>query len=314
MCWAPQFRRSGFPNQSCDQKTIAFKKENIMTIAITGATGELGKLVVTALKGQSAEANPIALVRSPEKADALGVATRAFDYEKPEILRSALAGIDTLLLISSNAIGDREAQHRNVIDAAQAAGVGHIVYTSLLHADSSTIGLAEEHRATERLIRAAGVEYSFLRNGWYLENYNGAIAGAAATGRLTGAAGSGRISAASREDYALAAAKVLLDPGAHRGKTYELAGDDAFTLEQLAAAIQTEAKVIMQYDNLSEAEYVNYLVSLGVPEGFTSAMIAGWETEIAKDMLFDDSRVLSTLIGRPTKTLSAAIRSALTVS
>jgi len=149
-----------------------------MTIAITGATGQLGRLVIEKLKTRTAPSNIVALVRSPAKAADLGIAARAADYAKPETLASALAQVDTLLLISSSEVGQRAQQHRNVIEAAKKAGVKHIVYTSLLHADTSVLNLAEEHIATEQMLKASGIVHTILRNGWYTENYTGSVPGA----------------------------------------------------------------------------------------------------------------------------------------
>src|SRR5687767_13103261 len=153
-----------------------------MTIAITGATGQLGRLVVDRLKDRVPAETIVALVRDRAKGADLGVPTRQADYDRPETLGPALAGVDTLLLISASEVGKRAAQHRNVIAAAKQAGVKWIVYTSILHADRSPIGLAEEHLATERELQASGIPFTLLRNGWYTENYTGSIGGALAGG------------------------------------------------------------------------------------------------------------------------------------
>ncbi|WP_317175162.1 NAD(P)H-binding protein [Hymenobacter qilianensis] len=155
-----------------------------MTIAITGATGQLGRLVVEKLKAQIGADHIIGLVRSKAKAADLGVPTRQADYSQPDTLPAALAGVDTLLLISSNEVGQRIAQHRNVIEAAKQAGVQRIVYTSVLHADTSSLSLADEHLATEALLKESGLEYTLLRNGWYTENHLGSIPGALAGGHF----------------------------------------------------------------------------------------------------------------------------------
>ena len=194
------------------------------TIAITGATGQLGRLVLHSLKTRAPGATVIALARSPAKAADLGVSVRQADYtQDPATLATALAGVDTLLLISGNEIGQREAQHRHVIEAAQRAGVKHLVYTSLLHADRSPLSLAPEHLATEAMIRASGIPATVLRNGWYTENYD--LKGAVKNGAILGAAGDHALQPAPRQDYAEAAATVLTTDG-HAGHTYELAGDE----------------------------------------------------------------------------------------
>lgn len=280
-----------------------------MKIGITGATGQLGRLVVDELKGKVAANDLVALVRSPEKAADLGVEVRGADYDMPDTLERALPGIDTLLLISGSEVGKRAIQHRNVIEAAKKAGVKWIVYTSLLHADTSSISLAAEHRATEAALKESGIPFTFLRNGWYTENYTGSIPGALGAGAFIGSAGEGRISAATRADYAEAAVAVLTGSG-HEDKTYELAGDEAFTLRDLAAEISSQTGRDIPYKNLPEADYAAALTSFGLPEALAQA-IAGWDVAASKDVLYDDSRQLSKLIGRPTTALSVAVAEAL---
>lgn len=281
-----------------------------MKIGVTGATGQLGKLVVDQLKGKVGKESIVALVRDPEKAKNLGVETRLFDYDKPGGLNEQLKGIDRLLLISANEIGKRARQHKNVIDAAKNAGVKWLVYTSLLHADSTTINLAAEHLDTEKMVRASGLEYTILRNGWYTENYTGSIGGALAGGAFIGSAGSGKISSASRADYAEAAATVVSD-GSHKGKVYELAGDTAYTLNDLAAEISKHAGKVIPYRNLPEAEYAKILESFGIPKGIADA-IASWDVSASKGDLFDNSRQLSKLIGRQTTPMAETVKSATT--
>jgi len=280
-----------------------------MTIAISGATGQLGRLIVAKLKNKVAAADIVALVRTPAKAADLGVAARAADYAKPETLASALAGVDTLLLISSSEIGQRAVQHANVIAAAKSASVKRIVYTSLLHADTSPLSLADEHRGTEADLKASDVPFTILRNGWYTENYTGSIGGALAGGAFIGSAGQGRIASAARADYADAAVVALTGSG-HVGKTYELAGDVSYTLADLAAEISRQTGKAIPYKNLPEAEYAKILVGFGLPEGFAKA-IASWDTGASQGALFDDKRQLSALIGRATTPLSAVVADAL---
>lgn len=280
-----------------------------MTIAITGATGQLGRLVTARLKEKVPASDIVALVRSPEKATDLGVTARAADYGRPETLGAALAGVDTLLLISSSEVGQRATQHRNVIEAARAAGVKHVVYTSLLHADRSPLSLAEEHRETEADLKASGLSHTILRNGWYAENYTGSIGGALAGGAFIGSAGEGKVSAASRGDFAEAAVAVLTGAG-HEGKTYELAGDSAWTLADLAAEVSKQSGKAIPYKDLSVADYAAALAGFGLPDGLATA-IAGWDADAAKGALFDDGRELSTLIGRPTTPLATSVAEAL---
>ncbi|ANN69275.1 SDR family oxidoreductase [Bordetella bronchialis] len=280
-----------------------------MTIAITGATGQLGRLVIQRLLAVMPAADLLALVRSPDKAASLGVAARHADYNRPETLGPALAGVETLLLISGNEVGQRIAQHRNVVDAATAAGVKRVVYTSLLHADTSTLSLAPEHLQTENAIRGSGMAYTILRNGWYVENHTGAIPNALATGVLPGSAGAGRFSAAARADYAEAAAAVLTGAG-HDNRIYELAADTAYTHAEFAAEVSRQSGKPVAYKDVPQEEYAAALAGAGLPAPVAQA-IASWDAAAAGDVLFDGSRQLSRLIGRPTTPLSTAISHAL---
>ncbi|WP_437922216.1 SDR family oxidoreductase [Sphingobacterium sp. LRF_L2] len=277
-----------------------------MKTGISGATGQLGSLVVEKLKEKTSVENIVALVRTPEKAEHLGVESRHFDYNNAEVLVDSLGGIDQLLLISGNEIGQRKTQHENVIEAAKKAGVKHIVYTSLLRADSSTLSLAAEHVATEQALKKSGIDYTILRNGWYTENYTASIGGALAAGAFIGSAGEGLIASASREDYAEAAA-IVLTSASQEGKIYELAGDTAYTLADLAAEISLQTGKDLPYNNLGEEEYAEVLKNLGVPEHFAAA-IAGWDVSASKGDLFDDNHVLSTLLGRPTTPFSETVK------
>lgn len=276
-----------------------------MKIGITGATGQLGRLVVNKLKQKVSSENLVAVVRSVEKAADLGIEAREADYEKPETLDRALKGIDTLLLISANEVGKRSRQHGNVIAAAKKAGVKWIVYTSLLHADKSSISLADEHRTSEAALKESGIPYTFLRNGWYTENYTGSISGSIATGAVLGSAGSGKIASASRADYAEAAVAVLTTPD-HQGMVYELAGDNAWTLSDLAAEISRHSGKDVSYRNLAAGEYAEVLKGVGLPEGLAKA-IAGWDVAASEDALFDDSGQLGKLIGRQTTPMSDTV-------
>jgi NAD(P)H dehydrogenase (quinone) len=279
-----------------------------MKIGITGATGQLGSIVVAKLKEKVSADKIIALVRSTQKAADLGVEAREANYDQPETLEAALKGVDTLLLISSSEIGKRATQHQNVIDAAKKNGVKRIVYTSLLHADTTSLSIGEEHVATEAALQQSGIPFTILRNGWYTENYAGTIPGAIAGGAYLGSAGNGKVSAASRKDYAEAAVTVLTTNG-HEGKVYELAGDEAFTLGDLAAEISKQSGKDIPYKNLPENEYAAILSSFGLPEGLAGA-IAGWDVSISKGDLFNDSKQLSNLIGHQTTPVSEVVSQA----
>ena len=280
-----------------------------MKIGVTGATGQLGKLVVEELKKRIPRDEIVALVRSPEKAGKLGVETRKFDYSNRDGLTDSIKGIDRLLLISSNEIGQRAKQHLNVIEAAWKNGVKWIVYTSLLRADSSSLSLAKEHYTTEKAIIDSGIDYTILRNGWYTENYTNTIRNAVDGGAYIGSASNGRISSASRADFAEAAAVVITDE-IHKGKIYELAGDDSYTLHDLAAEISKQTGKKIPYKNLSEGEYIEALKSFDMPGPLAEA-IAGWEISASNDDLYDNSQQLSQLIGRPTTPRSESVREAL---
>lgn len=281
-------------------------------IAITGATGQLGRLVIDALLKKIPAAEIVALVRSPEKAadlQAQGVTLRVADYNQPDTLAAALTGISKLLLISSSEVGQRVAQHQAVIDAAKAAGVDFIAYTSLLHADTTTLGLGVEHRATEAQLAASGIPFALLRNGWYTENYAASIAPALAHHAFIGAVGDGRIASAARVDYAEAAAEVLVRDG-QAGKVYELAGDDSYSLAEFSAEIARQSGEQVDYVNLPQAEFAAALKGAGLPDGLAE-MLADSDAGAAQGGLFDDSRTLSALIGRPTTPYAEVIKAAL---
>lgn len=281
-----------------------------MKTAITGATGQLGRLVVSHLKQKGKTDEVIALVRDVEKGKELGVETRVFDYASSlEVLSSALNGVEQLLLISGNEIGQRVIQHKNVIEAAKLAGVKHIVYTSLLHADQSSLMLAPEHLATEEAVKASGLEYTILRNGWYTENYTASVPSALQHGAFVGSAEDGQIASAARNDYAEAAAVVLTSEG-HAGKVYELAGDTHYTLSDLAETLSEVTGKNIPYVNLPEAEYAGVLTKAGFPEMMAGAF-ASFDTSASKGDLFDDNKQLSQLIGRSTTPLKTVIESAL---
>lgn len=280
--------------------------------AITGATGELGRLTITALLERIPATKVVALARDPAKAAdlaALGVAVRPFDYDAPDGLAAALDGVDRLLLISSNDPERRVEQHRAVIDAAGTAGVGFIAYTSVLHAERNQLSVAPTHRETEALLQSSGIPVALLRNGWYIENYLIGAEAAIAAGTLLGSSGAGRISAAARADYAAAAAAVLAD-GPDAAGTYELAGDEAFTLADVAAALAAASGKPVAYRDLLEADYRAALEQGGVPPAF-AALLAGFSAGSADGILADDSHTLRRLIGRPTTSLRDVVSAAI---
>ena len=274
-----------------------------MTIAITGATGQLGRLAIAALQARGAA--PVALARDPSKLS--GVAARAFDYTAPDA--AALEGVEALVLISSNDFNDRAGQHRNVIAAAKAAGVKRLIYTSILKGDASPMVLAQDHIETEAALAASGLAVTVLRNGWYTENYLGALPAVLEHGAVLGAAGEGRVSTASRADFAEAIAVTALD-ATHAGKTYELAGDLSYTLADLAAEIAAQSGKPVGFVTLAQGDYAKALEGFGLPEGF-AAVLADSDARAGEGALFDDSHTLSRLIGRPTTPMAETVRAAL---
>ncbi|WP_409421918.1 SDR family oxidoreductase [Pseudaeromonas sp. ZJS20] len=280
-------------------------------IVVTGASGQLGRLVVEFLLQRLPAGQIVAAVRNPKKvADlaARGVQVRQADYTDPASLRRAFAGADKVLLISGNEIGQRVPQHAAVIEAAQAAGVTRLLYTSLLHADVSPLALADEHRQTERLIRDSGLEYVLLRNGWYTENYLASVPAALSHQVLLGSAGEGRIASAARADYAEAAAIVLTQPQAS-GTVYELAGDETYTLAEFAAAIGEAAGTQVRYQDLPQAEFAAVLEQAGLPAGFAQ-LLSDSDVGASQGGLFDDAGDLRRLLGHATTSWREMVRSA----
>ena len=281
-------------------------------IVVTGATGHLGRLVIAALLRKMPASGIVAAVRNGEKARNLaktGIGIRLADYNQPQTWDGALKGADKVLLISSSEVGQRARQHRSVVDAARRAGVKLLAYTSILRADTSPLGLAAEHDETEAMIRASGIPFTFLRNGWYTENYTAGIPAILERGAVYGCAGTGRISSAERIDYAEAAVAALTGDN-QAGKVYELAGDSAFTLTELAMEISRQSGKNIGYVNLTESDYRDALLKAGLPEPF-AALLADSDTGISKGALFDDSHQLSRLINRPTTPLALSIAAAI---
>ncbi len=281
-------------------------------IVVTGATGQLGKLVVERLLEVVPAGQIVAVVRDPQKAQAFaakGVQVRQADYSRPDSLVAAFTGADKVLLVSSSEVGHRVPQHQAVTDAARAAGVKLLAYTSILNADASDLLLAKEHQLTEAYIRASGVPFTFLRNGWYTENHTGSLAAAVEHGAVLGAAKDGRFATATRADYAEAAVAVLTGEG-HENKVYELGGDEPYTLTKFAAEVAQQANKPIVYKDLPQEEYAKALASFGLPEGLAHA-IADADAGASRGELDTGSHDLSTLIGRPTTPLQKSIAAAL---
>ena len=283
-----------------------------MSIVITGATGQLGRHVVEALLERNVPAEDIvAAGRSVEKLAGFaerGVRVKAMDYADARSVAAALKGAQKVLLISGSEVGQRVEQHRTVIEAAKAEGVELLAYTSIANADTTGMRLAAEHQATEAILRESGVPFVLLRNGWYLENYTDQLPGTLAQGGLAGSAGDGRVSAASRVDYAHAAAAVLVAED-QAGRIYELGGDNAFSMADLAAEITAATGKAITYQDLPAPDYAGMLAGFGVPEAFAD-ILADSDLGIARGDLLVSTGDLRRLIGRPATSLSEAVRAA----
>lgn len=283
-----------------------------MKLAVTGATGQLGQLVIKSLLNKGVNASDIiSVVRNPEKAAAMaaqGIEVRQADYNDSEALNKALQGIDRLLLISGNDLEQRAEQHQKVIEAAKHNNVGFIAYTSLLKADTSSLLLAVDHKATEIVMKDSGIPYTFLRNSWYLENYTSNLGQFLSMGAIMGSAGEGKVSAASRQDYATAAAEVLSGEG-HENKIYELGGE-SFSMTELAQTLSNASGKSIVYNDMPTEAYKEVLLSTGMPEGFAS-ILANADAGLAKGDLFTDSGDLESLLDYPTTSLADALSASL---
>lgn len=282
-----------------------------MGIVVTGATGELGRLVVEQLLTTVPASGIAVVVRDKEKAAGLaarGVELRIADYNHPETLADAFRTGDRVLLISGSEVGSRVAQHTAVIDAARAAGVAQLAYTGILGGPDADFVLADEHKVTERLILDSGLPYTFLRNGWYTENYTGNLAPVLAHGAVVANAGEGRIASAARADYAAAAAAVLTGEG-HLGKAYELSGDVAWSLAEYAAEVAKASGKEITYKNVPAAARQEILVGAGLPEG-VAAMLTDVDEGIQRGLLARTNGELARLIGRPTTPLAETVAAA----
>ncbi|WP_311244973.1 SDR family oxidoreductase [Microbacterium sp. WCS2018Hpa-23] len=278
-----------------------------MTILVTGATGNLGRLVIASLLERGADPQSIiAGARDVTRAENLGVRAARLDYTDPSSIAAALDGVDSVLLISGSEVGQRVAQHEAVIDAAKDAGVTKFVYTSAPKATTSDLVLAPEHKATEDLIQASGLPSVILRNNWYTENYAADLARAAETGVLAAGVGDGRVASASRKDFADAAAAVLLEDG-HIGQVYELGGDVAWNYDDLAAAIAEISGREVTYQPLTADDQRAGLLAAGLDEG-TAGFVVALDSGIRSGALADTDGTLARLIGRPTTPLIDGLR------
>ncbi|MEJ0100480.1 MAG: SDR family oxidoreductase [Pseudomonadota bacterium] len=278
-------------------------------ILVTGATGQLGRLIVKHLLRKLPAGSVVAGGRNAAKAPA-GVDFRKLDYGAPDSIEAALAGITRVVLVSGSEVGKRVAQHRTVADAATRAGVELLAYTSILKADTNPFLLATEHRETEKVLAAGKLPYILLRNGWYSENYVGAAAMAVQFGTIQTAAGNARFSTAPRDDYAAGAAALILRDDHKPGQAYELAGSSSFTKQQLADIVSRKSGKKIVVENLTESAYVAALLQAGLPEPLAK-ILADSDAKSADGWLFDDSRTLEGAIGRPTVPLEQTLEAAL---
>jgi NAD(P)H dehydrogenase (quinone) len=283
-----------------------------VSVVVTGATGHLGRLVVENLLDRGVPADQVVAIgrRTEALADLAerGVQVRRADFDDRASLDEALRGADSVLLVSGSELGRRVPQHSRLIDAAKAAGVGHLLYTSAPHADTTPLVLAPEHKATEELIRASGLPFTILRNGWYTENYLGDLEQARTTGEVVSSVGAGRVASASRADYAAAAAAVLTGTG-HDGAVYELSGDTAWDYADLAAAISQVIGRDVVYRPVTPAERRAGLLAAGLDEG-TAQFVVALEGNTRAGLLAETTGELARLIGRPTTPLVDGLRAA----
>lgn len=286
-----------------------------MTLLVTAASGQLGRLVVDALLQRGVPASDIvAGVRTPSKADDLsarGVSVVEFDYARPETLAPVLTGVDRVLLISGTD-ADRVSGHRNVIAVARDAGVGRLVYTSAPRVDEIDYALGADHKATEEAIAASGLSATVLRHNWYTENYLDAVARAADTGEIVAAVGDARVASASRRDYAEAAALALITDDL-AGQTLEVGGDVAWTYDELAQAATEVLGRPVTYTAVTIEQLTAGLEAAGLDAG-TAAFVAGIDDAIARGALSQTDGTLSRLLGRPTTPLVDGLREGLATS
>jgi len=278
-----------------------------MSVVITGATGQFGRLVVEGLLASGVPAADIvATGRRTERLADLGVPYAVADFDAPETLLAAFAGADTVLLVSGSEPGNRVAQHTNAIEAARKAGVRRVVYTSAPKVSDVEWTLSPEHKATEEALQASGLAWTILRNNWYHENYAPTLAQLASTGVLLTSSGDGRVASAARADLAAAAAVVLTTDG-HDGRVYELSGDVAWTADEFAAAAAEVLGRPVEVSNVSTDEHRAILASAGVDEG-TVWFLTSLDADIRAGVLGDATSDLRALIGRPTTPLVDGLR------
>ncbi|MFJ1745784.1 SDR family oxidoreductase [Streptomyces sp. NPDC088116] len=284
-----------------------------MSIVVTGATGHLGRLVIESLLATGVPADGIAaVVRNEEKASALAarsVELRVADYDRPETLATAFRAGDRVLLVSANEVGRRVPQHTAVIDAAKTAGVAQLAYTGILGGPEADFQLAAEHKVTEQLILDSGLPYTFLRNGWYTENYTENLGPVLEHGAVVANAGEGLVASASRADYAAAAAAVVTGEG-HLNTAYELSGDTAWSFGAYAAELSRQTGRTIAYNDVTPEARLEILTGAGLPAPLAEVFV-DVDNAIGRGLLARTTGDLARLIGRPTTPLADSVAEAL---
>lgn len=250
------------------------------TLLVTGASGQLGRLVLDSLlaSGKS-PASIIATTRDTAKlADyaAKGVIVRLADFDDAASLDAAFAGADKVLIISTDALdqpGKRLAQHKAAVAAAKEAGAKHILYTSMPQPDDSLVTFAPDHLGTEEAIKATGIPYTILRDGWYAENLFMSLPHALETGSWYTSTGEGRIAHITRADTAAAIAGAVLKAG-NESKTYTLTGTKSRTAEEIAAIVSAATGKPLKVVHVTDAQLAEGLKAAGLPEGFIPTIVS----------------------------------------
>ena len=272
------------------------------TIAVTGATGTVGGLAARLLVDNGLA--PRLVVRDPSRAPDLGLDVATCTYGDADASVEALRGADVLLMVSGHESDDRVGEHRTFVEAAVAAGVGHVVYTSFVGAGAdSAFTLGRDHGATEDIIRGSGLAWTFLRDSFYAEVFPHF---ADAEGVIRGPAGDGRVAAVSQRDVAAVAAAVLADAAAHEGASYDLTGPEALTLDDVARRLTAVTGREHRYVDETLEEARASRASFGAPDWQVDAWVSTY-TAIRDGELAAVSDDVPRLLGRPATTFDAAV-------
>jgi NAD(P)H dehydrogenase (quinone) len=267
-----------------------------MTIAVTGASGHLGRRVTELLLDRVDPDEVVLLTRDP--GSVTGAQVRRADFDEPESLAAALDGVDRVLLVSTVDLERRAGQHRAAIDAAVAAGVRHVIYTSVSNpSEDNPAAVVPSHRETEAALRDSGLAWTFLRNNIYAEYQAPTVAQAAATGRLYTSAGDGRIAYVSREDGAAVAAAVVAGEG-HEGQAYGITGPEAVSAYDLAALAGRPVEVVQVDDD----QLIAGMIGAGVPEP-GARVLATFHRAAREGSLATVTTAVEDLTGRPPRSI-----------